>query len=148
MPLLAVGEDRGVVASGLRLYHLEGRVLLRADNARDAPLDDASFFACDLGQGRAQKLLVIDGHRRDHCQRRLVHNIRRIETPAKPDFKQGILRRSTGKRQQCGAGCDLEICNAFAIVRGIAFIQQFSQRGFGNQLSGKANAFVKTREMR
>jgi len=38
----------------------------------------------------------------------------------------------------------------FAIVRCIAFIQQFSVSArFGNQLSGKANAFVKkTAEMR
>jgi len=72
----------------LRLYHLEPAVLLRADNARTRPLMNASFFACDLGQVRCQKLLVIDGHRRDQWSTAgWVPRFVAIETPAQARLK-------------------------------------------------------------
>ena len=70
VPVLALGQQRRAQRVRPRLDHLHRRVLLRADDAGHAALDDAGLFAGDLGQRLAKILLVVDRDRRDDRQPR------------------------------------------------------------------------------
>ncbi len=104
-------------------------ILLRADDARHAALDDPGLFASDLGQGLAQILLMIQRNRRDERQRGAFNDVGRIQPPAQPDLKQGVIRGCPGKGQQRGTGRDLEIGDVLAAIRALAFLQNLGQRG-------------------
>ncbi len=70
---IAAGDvERRADLLGPALDHLERLLLLPADHARHARLQDAGLLAGDLGQGLAEKGHVVDGDRRDRGEQRLA----------------------------------------------------------------------------
>ena len=148
VPVLTVNQQRRANTGRLLFDHLKRRILLRTDDAGYATLEDTRLFKSDLFQRFAKELLVVDGNRGNHAKRGLFNDIGRIETPAKTDFEQGIIRLRPGKGQKRGTGRDLEIGDRAIAIGPVAFIKNLCQYFFGNQVSGQPDAFVKPGKMR
>ncbi|MPL60817.1 hypothetical protein SDC9_06379 [bioreactor metagenome] len=147
MPVLAMHEERRADPGGAGLDHLERRLFLRADDAGHAALQDPGLLAGDLGQGFAQKGLMVDRDRGDDGQRRPRDHIRRIEPAAEPDLEQGEIGRRAGEGQEGRGGGDLEEGDRGRAVHLPAFLEQRGKRGFRDQRAGKADALVEAGEM-
>ena len=74
-----------------------------ADKDRNARLDDACLFECDLRQGRPQVQLMIERNRRDggHCGR---HDVGCIESPSQPHLAHRDVYLSSTKELECDGG--------------------------------------------
>ena len=62
MPVLPIRQSRRPHPLRPGLDHRKTRLVLRADDAGNAPLDDPRLLARDLGNRLAQILLVIEVH--------------------------------------------------------------------------------------
>ena len=94
-PGAALGRDALDDRSGARVE--------LADNDRNARLDDACLFECDLRQGRPQVQLMIERNRRDggHCGR---HDVGCIESPSQPHLAHRDVYLSSTKELECDGG--------------------------------------------
>ena len=90
---------------------------------------------------------MVDGYRRYDRQGRPINHIGSIHTATKTNFQQRIVCLLARKSEQGRASGDFEIGDAFTGIGVVAFIQDFGQIVFGDQLTRDANTFMKTRKM-
>ena len=148
MPVLAIHQQWRAQRVCACFDDLKTIVFLWADDAGHTAFDDAGLFACNRAQRIAKVLLVVDRDRGDYGHQGTVNHIGRVQTPAKADLKQGVIRRCTGKRQQRCRRRNFKIGDIAAVIGRIAFIQNSRQRILCNQRSGQTNAFMEPRQMR
>ena len=147
VPVLTIGDQGRAKAHRGVLDDLHRLVRLRTDHHGHAAFDDAGLLACDLGQRVAEELFMVDGNRRNH--RNLGRDdIGGVQTPAKADLQQGVIRRGARKRQQPRHGGDLEIGDALVAIGAVALIKHLRQVILGDQIARQTDAFVKAGQMR
>src|SRR5215216_6203470 len=91
-------------------------------------------------------MVVIDGG--DHRNRRLVGHICRIESTAQADFQKNVIGGVSREGEEGGRGCDLEKRDGLAAIRCLAFLKQFYEIAFLNELARDPDPLMKLHQMR
>ncbi len=115
---------------------------------RHARLDDAGFLRGDIGDGHAQKFLMIETDRRDDTHTRPRNHIGCVILTTQPDFQDERVTRVSREGKQRRRGRDLEKGDRRTDIHPLAFVEHCRQLILFDQFSGEPDAFVKAHEMR
>ena len=96
--------------------HRERVLVLRADDAGHAALEDAGLLRGDAGEVVAEEILVVVADRRDHRGERRVDDVGGVEAAAEPDLEQRDIGGMLGEEEEGDRRGDLEEGDRLAAI--------------------------------
>ena len=103
-PVLAGDDQRRFNPRRLPLDDGERLARLRRHRRRHAALEDAGLLRGDRSDRVAEKIAVVERHRRDRARQRTLDDVGGVQPSAKSDFEQQHVGRMPREQQECRRG--------------------------------------------